>query len=470
MSQQTKKTKVVVIGSGPGGYSAAFRAADLGLSVVLVERYPELGGVCLNVGCIPSKALLHVANMINESKTMASHGVTFGEPKIDLDKLRSFKDGVIGKSNMGLKQMAKMRKVEVLEGEAKFTGANTVVVTGKDGATIEFENAIIAAGSEAVHLPFLPEDDRIWDSTSALELRNIPKKMLIIGGGIIGLEMATVYHALGTQIDVVEFTDFVMPGVDKDIATPFYKFVQKRYNNMWFNTKVVGATASKKGIEVSFEGKDAPGKEMYDAVLQSVGRIPNGKKIGADAAGVQVDERGFIATNNQMQTNVPHIYAIGDIVGQPMLAHKAIPEGRLAAEVISGKKHFFDAKCIPSVAYTDPEISWVGLTEIEAKKQGIDYGKGVFPWVASGRANGIDRTEGMTKILFCKKTHKILGGAIVGAHAGDLISELALAIEMGCEAEDLSLTIHPHPTLSETIMQACEVYEGTVTDLPNKKK
>jgi len=470
MSQQTKKTKVVVIGSGPGGYSAAFRAADLGLNVVLVERYSELGGVCLNVGCIPSKALLHVANMINESKAMASHGVSFGEPKVDLDKLRAFKDSVIGKSNVGLKQMAKMRKVEVLEGEAKFTGPNTIVVTGKDDATVEFEKAIIAAGSEPVHLPFLPEDDRIWDSTDALELRNIPKKMLIIGGGIIGLEMATVYHALGTQIDVVEFTDFVMPGVDKDIATPFYKFVQKRYNNIWFNTKVVAATASKKGIEVSFEGKDAPEKEMYDAVLQSVGRIPNGKKIGADAAGVQIDERGFIATNNQMQTNVPHIYAIGDIVGQPMLAHKAIPEGRLAAEVIAGKKHFFDAKCIPSVAYTDPEVSWVGLTEIEAKKQGIEYDKGVFPWAASGRANGIDRTEGMTKILFCKKTHKILGGAIVGAHAGDLISELALAIEMGCEAEDLSLTIHPHPTLSETIMQACEVYEGTVTDLPNKGK
>lgn len=471
MAAKTKKAKLVVIGSGPGGYSAAFRAADLmGEGVILIERYPELGGVCLNVGCIPSKALLHVANVITETKVMGDHGVTFSEPKIDLDKLRKFKDSVIGKSNVGLKQMAKMRKVECLEGEAKFTGPNSLTVNGKDTVTVEFEKAIIAAGSEPVHLPFMPDDERIWDSTAALELRNIPKKMLIVGGGIIGLEMATVYHALGTEIDIVEFTDFVMPGVDKDIATPFFNFVKKRYNDVWFKTKVVDAKASKKGIEVYFEGENAPEKQMYDAVLQSVGRIPNGKKLDADKAGINVTDRGFIETNNQMQTNVPHIYAIGDIVGQPMLAHKAIPEGRLAAEVIAGKKHVFDAKCIPNVAYTDPEVAWVGLTENQAKEQGVEYEKGVFPWVASGRANGIARTEGVTKLLFCKKSHRVLGGAIVGVHAGDLISEVALAIEMGCEAEDLSLTIHPHPTLSETIMQACEVYEGTVTDLPNKKK
>lgn len=471
MAAKTKKAKLVVIGSGPGGYSAAFRAADLmGEGVILIEKYPELGGVCLNMGCIPSKALLHVASIINESKVMDKHGITFSEPKIDLDKLRQFKDDIIGKSNVGLKQMAKMRKVECLEGEAKFTGPNSLTVKGKDNTTIEFEKAIIAAGSEPVHLPFMPDDERIWDSTAALELRNIPKKMLIVGGGIIGLEMATVYHALGTEIDIVEFTDFVMPGVDKDIATPFFNFVKKRYNNVWFKTKVVDAKASKKGIEVFFEGENAPEKQMYDAVLQSVGRIPNGKKLDAEQAGIHVTERGFIETNNQMQTNVPHIYAIGDIVGQPMLAHKAIPEGRLAGEVIAGKRHVFDAKCIPNVAYTDPEVAWVGLTEIQAKEQGIQYEKGVFPWMASGRANAIARSEGVTKLIFDKASHKVLGGAIVGVHAGDLISEVALAIEMGCEAEDLSLTIHPHPTLSETIMQACEVYEGTVTDLPNKKK
>lgn len=467
------KAKLVVIGSGPGGYSAAFRAADLmGQGVVLVERYAELGGVCLNVGCIPSKALLHTANIINEAKEMSKHGVDFGKPKINLDKVRDFKNGVVKKLNMGLAQMAKMRKVQVVQGTAKFTGANTLSVEGKDNTTIEFENVIIAAGSRPIHLPFLPKDDpRVIDSTGALELKEVPKKMLVIGGGIIGMEMATVYHALGSDIDVVELTDFVMPGVDKDIATPFYKFVQKRYSNIWLGTKVVGAQAKKDGIYVQFEGKDAPDKPVrYDAVLQSVGRIPNGKDLDADKAGVHVDERGFIPTDKQMRTNVPHIFAIGDIVGQPMLAHKAVPEGRVAAEVIAGKKHFFDPKCIPNVAYTDPEVAWVGVTEAEAKAQNLDYEAGVFPWAASGRAIGLAREEGVTKVIFDKKTHRVLGAGIVGVHAGDLISEVALAIEMGCEAEDLALTVHPHPTLSESIMQAAEVYEGTVTDMPNKKK
>ncbi len=469
------KAKVVVIGSGPGGYSAAFRAADLlGEGVVLVERYEELGGVCLNVGCIPSKALLHTANIINETKEIAKHGVDFGAPNINIDKVREHKNGVVKKLNVGLKQMAKLRKVTVVHGEAKFSGSHTLMVSGSKQTTIEFEHAIIAAGSRPVHLPFLPkpkDDPRVLDSTGALELREIPKKMLVIGGGIIGMEMATVYHALGSEIDVVELTDFVLPGVDKDIATPFYKFVQKRYKNIWLSTKVVKAEAKKDGIWVHFEGKDAPKDPVrYDYVLQSVGRIPNGKMLDAEKAGVQVDERGFIATDKQMRTNVPHIFAIGDIVGQPMLAHKAVPEGRLAAEVIAGKKHFFDAKCIPSVAYTDPEVAWVGLTEAEAKAQNIDYDKGVYPWAASGRAIGLGREEGLTKVIFCNKTHRVLGAAVVGVHAGDLISEMALAIEMGCEAEDLALTIHPHPTLSETLMQAAEVYEGTVTDLPNKKK
>lgn len=467
-----KKAKVVVIGSGPGGYSAAFRAADLlGEGVVLVERFSEIGGVCLNVGCIPSKALLHTANILNETQDMAKHGITFGAPKIDLDKLRGFKDSVVKKLNMGLKQMAKLRKIDVVEGVAKFKDAHTLIIEGKDKSEIQFEHAIIAAGSRPVNLPFLPEDDRVMNSTGALELKDIPKRMLVIGGGIIGLEMATVYHALGCEIDVVELTDFILPGVDKDVATPLHKVIQKRYKNIWLGVKVVKAEAKKDGIWVTFEGKGAPEKpERYDRVLQSVGRIPNGKTLDAEKAGVHVDERGFIPTDKQMRTNILHIFAIGDIVGQPMLAHKAVPEGRLAAEVIAGKKHFFDAKCIPSVAYTDPEVAWVGLTEIEAKAQNIDYDKGVFPWAASGRAIGLAREEGMTKVIFCKKTHRVLGAGIVGVHAGDLISEVALAIEMGCEAEDLALTIHPHPTLSETLMQAAEVYEGTVTDLPNKKK
>lgn len=466
------QAKVVVLGSGPGGYSAAFRAADLlGEGVVLVERYPTLGGVCLNVGCIPSKALLHTAAQINDASTSAAHGVDFGKPKINLDKVRGFKESVVKRLTGGLMQMAKMRKVQVVQGEAKFLSANSVSISGENACTIKFEHAIIAAGSSPVKLPFLPVDPRIIDSTGALELKEIPKRMLVIGAGIIGMEMATVYQALGTQVTVVELTDFILPGVDRDIATPLYKYVKPKYENILLNTKVTQAKATSKGIEITFEGSEAPKEvQCFDKVLVCVGRTPNGKLIDADKAGVTVDERGFIATDKQMRTNIPHIFAIGDIVGNPMLAHKAVPEGRVAAEVIAGKKHFFDPKCIPSIAYTDPEVAWVGLTETQAKAQNIDYDKGVFPWLASGRSLGLGREEGITKMIFDKKTHRVLGAGIVGPHAGDLIAEVTLAIEMGCEAEDLALTIHPHPTLSETIAIATELYEGTATDLMNKKK
>lgn len=469
---ETIQAKVVVLGSGPGGYSAAFRAADLlGEGVVLIERYAELGGVCLNVGCIPSKALLHTAAIITESKAMSKHGVDFGTPKIDLDKVRDFKDGVVKKLTGGLKQMAKMRKVQVLCGVGKFTSPNELKVEGKDNCVVKFEHAIIAAGSRPVSLPFIPEDPRIIDSTGALELENIPKRMLVIGGGIIGMEMACVYSALGSQISVVELTDFILPGVDKDIATPLYKFVKPKYESIMLGTKVTKVEAKKEGIVVTFEGKEAPqGPQTYDKVLVCVGRIPNGKTINAEKAGVKVDDKGFIPVDEQLRTNVSHIFAIGDIVGQPMLAHKAVPEGRTAAEVISGKKHVFAPKCIANVAYTDPEVAWVGVTEEQAKAQGINYDKGVFPWLASGRAIGIGREEGITKMLFDKDTHRVIGAGIVGPHAGDLISEIALAIEMGCEAEDIALTIHPHPTLSESIMIATEMFEGTATDLINKKK
>lgn len=469
---KTIQAKVVVIGSGPGGYSAAFRAADLlGEGVVLVERYSTLGGVCLNVGCIPSKALLHTAAILNETKSMASHGVDFGTPKIDLDKVRGFKDSVVKRLTGGLGQMAKMRKVTVVTGEAQFTDSHTLSVTGDQPCVIRFENAIIAAGSRPVQLPFLPQDPRVMDSTGALELKDIPKRMLVIGGGIIGLEMATVYQALGAQISVVELTDFILPGVDRDIATPLYKFIKPKYESIMLGTKVTKAEAKADGIWVTFEGKEAPKEpQKYDRVLASVGRIPNGKLIGAEKAGIHVDERGFIPVDNQQRTNVPHIYAIGDIVGNPMLAHKAVPEGRVAAEVIAGKKHYFEPKCIASIAYTDPEVAWVGLTEEQAKAQNIDYDKGVFPWLASGRSLGLGREEGITKMIFDKKTHRVLGAGIVGPHAGDLIAEVSLAIEMGCEAEDLALTIHPHPTLSETIAIATELFEGTATDLMNKKK
>jgi dihydrolipoamide dehydrogenase len=471
MATETIKAKVVVLGSGPGGYSAAFRAADLlGEGVVLVERYSELGGVCLNVGCIPSKALLHVAEIIREASEFDKLGVSFGKPKINIDKLRAHKEGIISRLTGGLKQMAKLRKVKVVNGYGKFASSNTLTVEGDKTTTIEFENCIIAAGSMPVKLPFLPEDERVFDSTGALELRNIPKKMLIIGGGIIGMEMACVYSALGSSIDVAEFADNIMPGVDKDILKPFLNFVKGHYNSIMTGTKATKVEAKKDGIYVTFEGKNAPsGPQKYDAVLSAVGRTPNGKLLDAEKAGVNVDERGFIAVDKQMRTNVPNIYAIGDIVGNPMLAHKAVPEGRLAAEVIAGKKHFFEPKCIPNVAYTDPEVAWVGVTEEEAKQQGLDYGTGVFPWAASGRALSMGRSEGLTKVIFDNKTHRLIGAAIVGPKAGDLIAEAGLAIEMGCEAEDIALTIHPHPTLSESIALATEVYEGTVTDLPNKR-
>ncbi len=465
------KTQLVVLGSGPGGYSAAFRAADLGLQVVLIERRASLGGVCLNVGCIPSKALLHAAKVIEETREMAVHGIDFGQPKVEASKLRAWKNGVVKKLTGGLGMLAKQRKVQVVTGVGSFVSPHELVVAGADGETvIHFEHAIIAAGSEPVRLPFLPDDPRIIDSTGALELEKIDGEMLVLGGGIIGMEMATVYQALGTSLTVVEMMDQLIPGCDKDIVAPLQKRWQKRLKNLYLETKVTKVEAKKDGLWVTFEGKSAPKEpQRFDQILSAVGRRPNGDKIGAEKAGVKVD-RGFISVDKQLRTNVPHIFAIGDIVGQPMLAHKAVPEGRTAAEVIAGKKHFFDPKCIPAVAYTDPEIAWAGLTETEAKKQNIEYGKGVFPWAASGRSLSLGRDEGITKLLFDKKTHRILGAGIVGPNAGDLISEVALAIEMGCDADDISLTVHPHPTLSETIMMATEAFEGTITDLYMPKK
>lgn len=468
------KAEVVVLGSGPGGYTAAFRAADLGKKVVLVERYDSLGGVCLNVGCIPSKALLHVAKVLEDAADMAPHGVKFGEPEIDLPKIVAWKESVVGKLTGGLKMLAKQRQVEVVTGVGQFTSPNELTVTGKDGdTTIQFEHAIIAAGSEAVRLPFIPEDPRIFSSTGALRLEETKGEMLVIGGGIIGLEMATVYHSLGASISIVEFMDQVMPGVDKDIIKPYMARIKKRYSSIMLETKVTKVEAKNDGIYVSFEGKNAPDKPVrYDRVLVAVGRTPNGKNIGADKAGVNVDERGFIAVDQQQRTNVPHIFAIGDIVGQPMLAHKAIPEGKVAAEVIAGKKHYFDPKVIPNVAYTDPEVAWTGLTETQAKEQGIQVETGVFPWAANGRALSMERSEGITKLIFDPDTNRVLGGIIIGIAAGDLISEVSLAIEMGCDAEDIALTIHPHPTLAETVNAATEAFEGTITDLymPKKKK
>lgn len=469
-----KQTEVVVLGSGPGGYTAAFRAADLGKKVILIERYDSIGGVCLNVGCIPSKALLHAAKVLEEAEEMKSHGIEFGKAKVDTKKLVSWKDGIVNKLTGGLKMLAKQRKVEIVKGTGQFTSPNEIEVTSDDGKkeTINFEQAIIAVGSQPVALPFLPEDDRIIDSTGALELKNTKGKMLVIGGGIIGLEMATVYDALGADITIVEFMDQVIPGADKDLITPYQKRIKGRYKNIYLKTKVTKVEAKKDGLYVTFEGGDAPDKpEKFDQILCAVGRRPNGKNINAEAAGVKVDERGFIPVDNQMRTNVSHIFAIGDVVGNPMLAHKAIPEGRVAAEVIAGEKHFFDPKCIAAVAYTDPEIAWVGVTENEAKEKGIDYGKGVFPWAASGRALSTNRTEGMTKLIIDNKTHRVIGAGIIGPNAGELIAEVALAIEMGCDIEDISLTIHPHPTLSETVAMAAEVFEGTITDLyiPKKK-
>jgi len=466
------KTQVVVLGSGPGGYTAAFRAADLGKEVVLIERYDTLGGVCLNVGCIPSKALLHAAKVLDEAQGFASHGITFSKPNIDLPKLAAWKDSIVTRLTGGLKALAKQRKVTVVKGTGEFASANSMkVVNGADETLVQFDQCIIAAGSRPVKLPFMPEDSRIVSSTGALKLSDVPNEMLVIGGGIIGLEMATVYRALGANITVVELSDFILPGVDKDIAMPLFKKMKKECKAFLLGTKVVAVEAKSDGIYVKFEGAEAPAEPVrFDKVLVSVGRIPNGKTIAAEKAGVNVDERGFITVDSQQRTNVPHIFAIGDIAGNPMLAHKAIPEARVAAEVIAGKKHYFDPKCIPSVAYTDPEVAWVGLTETEAKQKGIAVEKGVFPWAASGRSLANGRDEGLTKVLFDPNTHKVLGAGIVGTSAGDLISELALAIEMGCEAEDISLTIHPHPTLSESIALATEIFEGTVTDLYMPKK
>jgi dihydrolipoamide dehydrogenase len=465
--------QLVVLGSGPGGYTAAFRGADIGMDTVLVERYAILGGVCLNVGCIPSKALLHAAAVIDEAEAIAAHGITFGKPTIDLDKLRSFKEKVVGKLTGGLAQMAKARKVRTVTGVGTFISPNEMEVQTAEGTKlIRFENAIIAAGSQSVKLPSFPwDDERVIDSTGALELRDVPKTMLVVGGGIIGLEMATVYARLGSEVTVVELADQLMPGADLDLVKPLQARIAKRYKGIHLKTKVVEAKATKKGIEVTFEGESIPETKVFDRVLVSVGRSPNGNKVGADKAGVEVTDRGFIPVDRQMRTNVKHIFAIGDLVGQPMLAHKATHEAKVAAEAAAGQKSFFDARVIPSVAYTDPEIAWVGVTEREAKEKGLKIGVGKFPWAASGRAIGIDRTEGFTKLLFDEETHRIVGAGIVGVHAGDLISELALAIEMGAEAGDIGRTVHPHPTLGESVGMAAEVYEGTITDLyiPKKK-
>ncbi|MGZ8290982.1 MAG: dihydrolipoyl dehydrogenase [Telluria sp.] len=464
--------EMMVLGAGPGGYSAAFRAADLGMNTVLIERYETLGGVCLNVGCIPSKALLHVAAVIDETKGMAKHGVSFAAPEINIDELRAYKDGVVKKMTGGLNFMAKSRKVNVVTGVGQFVSPNHIEVTAADGSkkVIAFQKAIIAAGSAVVNLPFVPKDPRIVDSTGALELRQVPKRMLVIGGGIIGLEMATVYSTLGARIDVVEMMDGLMQGADRDMVRVWQKFNEKRFDNIMTKTKTVGVEALPEGIKVTFEaaeaGATAPEPQIYDLVLVAVGRSPNGGKVAADKAGVTVTDRGFIPVDGQMRTNVPHIFAIGDLVGQPMLAHKAVHEAHVAAEAAHGEKAFFDVKVIPSVAYTDPEVAWVGITEDEAKAKGIKLEKGHFPWSASGRAVANGRDEGFTKLLFDAETHRIVGGAIVGTHAGDMIGEIALAIEMGADGIDIGKTIHPHPTLGESIGMAAEAYEGVCTDLP----
>ena len=471
--QADVECQMLVLGSGPGGYSGAFRAADLGMRTVLVERYATLGGVCLNVGCIPSKALLHVAQVMDEAAHFASLGVSFAAPQIDLAKLRAHKDQVVGRLTGGLAGMAKMRKVDVMIGVGAFLDPHHLEVVAGDGSkkVVKFEQAIIAAGSQAVRLPFLPDDPRVVDSTGALELRAQPKRMLIVGGGIIGLEMGTVYSSLGARLEVVEMLDGLMQGADRDLVKVWQKFNEKRFDAVMLKTKTVKAEAQDDGIHVTFEGEQAPATEqVYDLVLQSVGRVPNGRKIGAEKAGVAVGERGFIDVDQQLRTNVPHIFAIGDIVGQPMLAHKAVHEAHVAAEAAAGQKTFFDARVIPSVAYTDPEVAWVGVTEDDAKKEGRKVGVAKFPWAASGRAIANTRDEGFTKLIFDHATHRLLGGAIVGTHAGDLISELALAVEMGADATDIGKTIHPHPTLGESVGMAAELYEGVCTDLPPVKK
>ncbi|GAA4738062.1 dihydrolipoyl dehydrogenase [Actinomycetospora chibensis] len=464
---------LVVLGAGPGGYTAAFRAADLGLEVLVVDARDSLGGVCLNVGCIPSKALLHAAKVIAETKEMSGHGVKFGAPEIDLDELRTWKDGVVGRLTGGLKGLAKQRKVSTLQGSGRFLSPHRLEVTAPDGATtvVGFDQVIVAAGSEPVRLPFVPHDDpRVLDSTSALEIADVPGRLLVLGGGIIGLEMATVYAELGSRITVVELMDQLIPGADKDIVGPLAKHIGARYEDIHLSTKVTAVEATDDGLVVSFDGKKAPETDTFDAVLVAVGRRPLGAALDLDAAGVSVDERGFVGVDAQMRTNVPHVFAIGDVVGQPMLAHKAVHEGKVAAEVAAGHKSAFDARCIPSVAYTDPEVAWVGVTETEAKARGLSYGSGTFPWAASGRSLSLGRSEGSTKVLFDTETDRILGAGIVGPAAGDLIAEAALAIEMGADAADIGLTIHPHPTLSETIGMAAEAFEGTLTDLYLPKK
>jgi len=463
--------EVLVLGGGPGGYTAAFRAADLGKQVVLVEKYPVLGGVCLNVGCIPSKALLHVAQLVHEAEHFEKHGLSFGKPEFDLDKIRAWKEGITNTLTGGLARLAKQRKVQVVQGVGQFTTANAMDVVSDSGIQkITFDNAIIAAGSQVNKVPVFPNDDpRLMDSTDALNMQDVPKKLLIVGGGIIGLEMATVYHALGSEISVVELMDQIIPGCDKDLVTPLQRRIKKQYKNIWLKTKVESIVPQDDGLKVTFGGDKAPEAEVFDKVLVAIGRKPNGLLIGAEHAGVNVDERGFIAVNKQQKTNVPHIYAIGDIVGNPMLAHKAVYEGKIAAEVTAGHKSGFDALTIPSVAYTDPEIAWMGLTENQAKEQGIAYDKGAFPWAASGRSLSLDRSEGLTKMLCDPETGRILGAGMVGPNAGELVAEAVLALEMGADAEDISLSIHAHPTLSETFAFAAEMVTGTITDLYVKK-
>jgi dihydrolipoamide dehydrogenase len=461
-------TEVLVLGAGPGGYSAAFRAADLGRGVVLVDRHPTLGGVCLNVGCIPSKALLHAAKVIAETREMAEHGLAFGEPAVDLNKLLAWKDSVVRRLTSGLAGLAKQRKVTVVTGQGSFASPNLLEVIGEDGSrtTVSFEQAIVACGSEAATLPFVPHDDpRVIDSTGALEPERIPERLLVIGGGIIGLEMATVYAELGAQVTVVELLDQLIPGADKDVVAPLAKRIAQRFRGVHLKTKVTNVEAEPAGLRVAFDGANAPADGVFDQLLVAVGRQPNGGLIGAERAGVRVDERGFIPVDKQQRTNVPHIFAIGDVVGQPMLAHKAVHEGHVAAEVASGLARFFEARVIPSVAYTDPEVAWVGVTEQEARAAGAKYGKGVFPWAASGRSLSLAREEGMTKLLFDRDSERIIGAATVGPFAGELISELALAIELGADAGDIALTVHPHPTLSETVGLGAEAFEGTITDL-----
>lgn len=471
INESTLHAEVLVLGGGPGGYTTAFRAADLGKQVVLVERHAVLGGVCLNVGCIPSKALLHIAQIVHEAEEFEHHGVHFEKPTFDIDKIRAWKESVSGALNDGLARLAKQRKVNVIQGIGKFTSSNTLEVQAESGVqTIRFDQAIIAAGSHATKIPTFPNDDpRLWDSTDALALKEIPKKLLIVGGGIIGLEMATVYHALGSEISVVELMDQIIPGCDNDLVTPLYRRIKKQYKNIWLETRVTSIEALKEGLKVSFEGKGAPDSDLFDVVLVAVGRRPNGKSIGAEQAGVNVDDMGFIAVDKQQRTNAPHIFAIGDIVGNPMLAHKASHEGKIAAEVAAGLKAGFDALTIPAVAYTDPEVAWMGLTENQAKQQGVDYDRAVFPWAASGRSLSLGRKEGLTKILCEKETGRILGAGIVGPNAGELIAEAVLALEMGADAEDISLSIHAHPTLSETFAFAAEMIAGTITDLYIKK-